>query len=343
MNLPNKYLSAKFQNQAISLMRKWLGKVSESDKGDVIEQLLQAYDETASPMDKKHIGGLMAMIFELKSSEAASECAGRFAIETLPGLSVGESLMIDRAKTGYSTCWRKKFSSKVTDYRLNTADIDSDKHPLVFSSDAACKVFCLSSVDNIYAFRSAGDSAVNILVIDNSLNDTALIDEDSFCCGKNADYPLYFTDHSHFVSPIFRIRTIFRILNYILTEVGYPTFTTRPKVLFNRPNACLINASEYEPGGVHQKDWEGISVYLRRDYPSDYIFKSVGHIVPTPDTNSAEYEVTVKLISALAATAILYHDLSEENHLLFGSDHELAKLVRKSGIFLSAKPDEIHL
>lgn len=275
----------------------------------------------------------MSMMLGMKSSTFAKECASRCGIETLPGLSVGESLMVDHVKSGQPLRLRNEFTQRVRDYTQLTTDFDSQKYPLVFSN-ACGNVLCLNRDDGIFVFLTS--EGVNVLIINTDINDDVLVDEESFCIGDDADYPLYFSQSAHYVSPIFTLHVIGKILELVLELSGYPTFETHLIALFNNHNACLLNADEYEKGGEHESEWRDVEIYLRQDYPSDYIFTAAKCFFPSPDVDSPENKIRTELIHAFAATAILYDELKKDNKLLIKSN-ELRKFVRMSEIFIDKK------
>lgn len=326
--IPKKYLSARLGNESIHLMRKWIGKYGELL---IMECLLKAYAD-AKTVDKTHIGIILSMLFDVRSKEFAMDCANMFGFDPQPSLSVGESILVNRIKSGYNVAWLKEFSQLVSHWAPLVEEFDSEKYPLIFTPESASKVVCINKEDGIYAFRSI-EGSVNIVVI-NTKQDDILVDEESF---GDDEYPLYFTESSHFVSPVFRLRVVSRLLEFILAEIGYPTFKIKHSVVFNAHNAMLINSSEYESGGNNESDWQNISVYMRKDYPNNYIFSSASHFLPGDEIECIENDVATKLIEALAAVSILYSNLSEDKKLLSTSTKELQKYAKKCSIFSDVK------
>lgn len=334
--IPNKYLSVRHGIGAIYLMRKWTGKYGELA---TMECLLNAYRE-AKDADKAHLGLLMAMLFDFRSNEHAVQCAGKFGISAMPSLSVGESILIRIVEKGNEIGWCKEFSDAVCGWAPLVEEFDYVKYPLIFTPDSTRQVLCISKDDGIYAFRMS-DGSLNLLVI-NTMNDTALIDEEPFGTEGSENYPLYFTESTHFVSPVFRLRTVCRLLEFILSEVGYPPLHIKLNVVFNKHNAYLINSTEYEADGDHASDWQHISVYMRRDYPNDYIFRSVTNLLQGHELECNANRVMSKLIDSLSAVSILYKNISNEEKLLAVSNRELRKFCKKYKIFSDGKePPEL--
>lgn len=329
--IPKKYLSARHGEGAIHLMRRWIEKFGE---GAIMGCLLDAYKKS-NPADKAHVGTLMAMFFNLQSTEHASECACRFGIEIEPSLSVGEWILAERIRNGHNVCWLKEFSESVSHWPMLVEEFDSNKYPLVFTSESARRVLCISKEDGIYAFRTP-QGAVRFMVI-NPMDNTALIDEEPFSGDIIDGCPLYFTETSHFVSPVFQLRVVSRLLDFVLSEVGYPTLPIKMSVVFNGYNASLINSPEYEIGGEKMSDWNNVSVYMRSDYPNDYIITSTSHFLPEDSPDCPENEVASKLIDALAATSILYSNIVKEQKMLSTSISELRNLSRKYEIFSNSR------
>lgn len=329
--IPNKYLSARHGENAIHLMRRWTGKYGESA---AMECLLNAYKE-ANDADKSHIGLLMAMLFDFRSNGHAVDCAGKFGVSVRPSLSVGESILIQKAKDGNEIRWLKDFTQAIHGWTSLVADFDSVNYPLIFTPDAVRQILCISRNDGIYAFRMA-DGSINFLVI-NTINDPILIDEEPFGKEGAENYPLYFTESTHFISPVFRLRTVCRLLEFILSEVGYPPIQIKLNVVFNKYNAYLINSTDYEANGAHTSDWQNISVYMRKDYPNDYIFSSVTNFLQCHKMGSNEIQVTSMLVDSLSAVSILYKNISNEEKLLAVSNRELRRFCKKYSIFSDGK------
>lgn len=324
--IPKKYLTAANASKAYMLMRKWL---RTSGEATVMEHLLKAYGNAPSA-DKCHLGAMMAMIYEMKSRETAEECAGLFGHTGLPGMSVGESILVARLEGKEKMEWLTTFSYKVRSWQPLVEEIDTNRHPLVFSPNMSGRVLTISKEEDIYAFRNNGGE-LYLVCIGNTGNDI-LIDEDGF-----GETPLYFTVSTHFVSPVFKLRLANHLLNFVLAEIGYPSLHTRLVVVFNAYDAILINYDEYASGGDKADEWEDIEVYMRKDYPDRYIFTSASGFFPKEEENCLENNTASRLIEAMAATSILYQRLRQDGKDAEISAAELRKYSRTLGLFDQSK------
>lgn len=324
-NIPKKYLSTKFGHEARALIRKWSIE-SESDIW-LVKNLIEAYG-SAKEQDRRHIGLLLAMVFDLYSPQAARECAERFGIAPSINRSIGETIFADGYQTDASIFWRKMFSTKVQSWHPLTEEIDNKKYPLVVPPSKVKSVFTIDRSDSIYAFRQ-NDGTIKLVII-NSTKDDILIDEELFV----DEPPLYFTEKSHFVSPVFKLKAVKNILEFILAEIGYPPVRIEMAALFSSPQAYLINEADYLPGGCNENQWIGVSSIMRKDHPNDYMLDSISDFFRCNDSlQSVENSMSSILLYALAATAIIYEYMNIDNRELMPNYKQLAKLCAEYDIF----------
>ncbi len=330
--MPKKYLSYRNQSDAIHLMRKW---IAESGVQVVFDFLIEAY-KVAESQDKHYIGCLIAMTFDMRLPKHAYECAAKLGIQLDKDFSVGESLLANLMKEDLDKGWRKIFSDKVVYTPIYTEDdFDSFEHPLIFSNSCSRKIAALSYRDQIHVIRES-DGAIGIVIID-KIKDSVLIDEESFQGAKGEEYPLYFTESTHYVSPVFRLRVIGKLLEFFLREIGYPTVKIRYTVVFNSPEASLINISDYFPGGEFAEQWADIRVCLRKDYRDNYVFHDILSCIG--GEGSIGLKVSTGLLNCLAAVKILYHELCYSERMLEAckSDASIRKLCKEFSIFSEAE------
>lgn len=323
--IPKKYLSHKYAAEARTQLRKWLmGK----DAGDAARELLDAY-EGASDADCRHLAVLMTMVFDLQTPPVAAECARLFGFDTRPAMSVGEAMLVGSCAQASDLAWLKSFSKKVGVWNELSKDFDTNRYPLIAPPDKSRSILTISAKDGIYAFRHTG-GMVDFFAVTNTCEEV-LVDEERF----NDEYPLYFCTNSHFVSPVFMLKAVRRLFEFVAAEIGYPTVKVNLTMILNNSAGSLINADDYSTGGIKADEWEGIVAYERRDYIGKYLFDNIGDFLYNADADpsSVESSVMSKLIEVLAAVSIMYKGLNEDYALHDLTKAKMTRYARKLGIF----------
>lgn len=325
--IPKKYLSAKFVREARSLVRSWSQK-GESDEA-LVQEIIEAYG-AAKNRNRFHLGALLAMVFDLKCPDAAKKCAKLFNIPLADGCSVSESIYATGISDEVLTPWRKDFSPKVMMWHPIVEELNIDKYPLVVYPSMADRVLTIHQSDAIYVYRRT-DGALNLFLLHPSA-ENILIDEEQFA----DEAPLYFTEKTHFVSPIFKLRLVMLLLDFVLGEVGYPPLKIDLTAVFISPQAYLLNYDCYAPGGDNVADWEGATVIMRRDHLNEYLFTDVSRILVEGDFGEfAENEINSKLLGAFAAVSILYGNIDFHDEMGKYDSVYLKSLCKKYAIFSS--------
>lgn len=323
--IPKKYLSAKFKHEARSLVRSWSQK-SESDE-ELVKELIEAY-RVAKEQDRFHLGTLLAMVFDLQCPDAARECARLFEVPLSEECSVSEAIYAGGATDDAPLYWRKEFSLGVKEWLPIVAELDTEKYPMVVSPSMADRILTISRSDAMYAYRQF-DGTLHLFIL-NSSDEDILIDEEQFM----EEAPLYFTENEHFVSPVFQLRLVKRLLDFVLSEVGYPPLKIAMTAVFVSPQAHLLNYDCYVPGGDNAKDWKGITTIMRRNHLNEYLFTDANYFYMEsgrPDT--VEYDIYSNLLWALAAASILYENVNRNKKLEKYSSAYLRSLCREYDIF----------
>lgn len=327
--IPKKYLSHKNAAEARLRLRK---HVLGHDINDAITQLLYAYKD-AKPADGTHIGTLIAMLFDMEAPAAARECAAMFDLPVRAGMSVGEAMMIDSCREPANVVWLKHFTHKVGLWNLLGKPLNTTRYPLIAQPDDAQQILTISNDDGIYAFRST-DGALTFVAINNAAEDL-LFDE---TCYRD-DYPLYFGRNTHCISPVFLVNTVKNIFDFVAAEFGYPSLKVNRAVVFNNRGARVLDDDDNIPDAADIDEWEGVNIYMRRDFLGQYIFDSVGSFFYDNESDSIENTVVGPLIEVLAAVGIMYKELKTDHELADTSPKQLRKYATRAGIFRSPDAD----
>lgn len=297
--IPERFLSPANERQALANIRQWLSSGLTVEA--MATQITRRYPR-CRPATKKYLGKLLASIYDFETPKTAAECAELFGHKVVDGLSVSESLAIEDSKPKERVFRLLDFDESVSLCDIMGKPFPHDKWPMVLTCGNDNMVLTLNEDHNIYAFRDS-DCSITIFIVDNCDKDI-LVDEEPF----NDEEPLYFTESTHFISPVFKVRIVKNILDYILEKIGYPRVDINIKVVFSHPGAFLINRDEYEEGGCSEDGWRGVEVLTMSSILPCHAFSSVTRFltVRDADSDSPACDLSVMLINALQATSMLY-------------------------------------
>lgn len=326
--IPKKYLTIRYSMDAFHRLRKWC-----SDDTRIIraaEEVVDAY-EHANEDTRRYLARLLAMIMGLRSEDFSRKCMTDTDLTVLECRSVGESIYSDykflMGNPQRSVC----MSPCVWDWKHLKKKINLARHRYFIRKDDTDNLLTISSDDGIYVCRHK-DGSVRIFII-NDCDNGMLIDEQSF----NDDCPLYFTESRYFISPVFKIKVVIKILNFFLAEIGYPSVCIIPDVIFPSPGAYFVNKDVYMPGGECFSAWKGINVTTRMDTKGLYILNSiVGFIDNNPECVERDL-LAYKLMEAISATALMYSKIKWSPDLLYKTLSDLRKMAKSFGIMTDKK------
>ncbi len=325
-NIPQKYYNVKNQREARANLRRLLS--SGMTVKDIALQLSARYDD-ANASEKEHLGKLLASVYDFQSKTTAQKCAFLFGNKMWKNLSVGESIFIEGYQESENLFFRKLYSCEVVDNMTAVRDKYEGGRRRILPPSSMENVLTISKAHNIYAVIHA-DGEVSIFIVD-SCDTDVLIDEESFM----GESPLYFTESSHFVSPVFKIKIVKKILEYCLKEIGYPAISVKPKVIFADLRANLINRCEYEGPESDRDDWKGIEVIMYRDVDPEYPISNIGDLMYEETGNPLMHQLRVALIHSISATAILCKAISDNKKMIKLTPMVLAKMCKENNIFSS--------
>lgn len=319
--IPQKYLSATNQREARASVRRWLA--AGMSVRDMAAQLTAKYRTSRSRV-REHLGMLLSIIYDFESPETSRKCARIFGHDLVDGLSVSESVFMSGYSEGERIFRRKQFSGAVTSYKPVVDLFPSSRYPFTVSPSVCGDVLTVSGKHNIYAVPGA-DNELNLFILEECPEDI-LIDEEVF----GDDEPLYFTEHSHFTSPVFRINLIAHILDHCLAEIGYPHIPVKKKVIFTSREANLVNLDDY----LSHPDWKDVEVIMLKTVIPEYAIDKSSCILdrkrPIDDLKNQLREM---LLFSISATAILYEAACNERITLSMTPRNLSALCERKHIF----------
>ena len=269
------YFQPSSGTKSIMHMRRWMD--SGTTVADLVRWIKTEYDNAEDNETKEHLGLMLATAMSVSDSfsgrRLAYKCAGLFDMPTVKDMTIGEVALLTMAvmNGGKPFEWPETFNP----YFAKSCRLPSDVAP----SENVTKALSpadhrnLVTVDarhSVYFMRDAKGYAWLIAV--NHCNTDILVDEEPF----NREVPLYFTDSTHFISPVWIVKQVADILEYILMVVGFPPMKIYKRVIFDAPDANLINEDIYMENG----DWEDVDVVT--------LSKTDGKVFPAPAIPVAE-------------------------------------------------------
>lgn len=316
--------------KSIMMMRSWIA--AGAAPLAIARWIKAEYAKATDDETRYHLGMMMcAAISAGKSGESVSaladRCARMFGLSLSGIRTPAECAMLEMAQSqpGGSLEWLDDFNPYfIKKCRLPSAASPAESFTTAFSEDSQKLMVILNEENGIYFFRDNSGKAWLMAV--NSCNDTMLVDEEKF----NDEPPLYFTESSHFISPVWLVNQVYSLLEYILMRIGYPPLQIRRMALFDAPDAELINAEEY----TDCPQWQGVDVVVAGKTPVDRL---VAPLVPavrvgygiTPD----ETELDSMLYLSLMATSEILASFNIKKHPDCYSEDGLRYLCRKTCIF----------
>lgn len=320
--IPQKYLYSTNQREARAFMRQCFA--SGMTAKDMAAQLTAKY-RTSGAAVREHLGKLLSIIYDFDSPETARQCARTFGLSLIDGLSVSESVYIEGYSDDEQIFKRKEFSSNVTSYMQVVDPFPSSRWPLTVAPSTCKDVLTISSEHNIYAVMGA-DNELSLFILE-PCPDDILIDEEVF----GDEEPLYFTEHSHFTSPVFRINLANRILDHCLAEIGYPHIPVKKRVIFTGNEANLINLEDYRS----HDSWQNVEVIMLKSIVPTYaINKSRCILDKERAPKDFKNQLREMLLFSISATAILYESVCRERQTLSVTPKTLSTLCRRNYIFV---------
>lgn len=322
--IPKKYLNHSNARQAWVRLAKWCA--TEQGMNDLASDIVDAY-EVANEVDRVYLGLLLSMVFELKSPTLARECASRFGMVQEIGCSMAATVYMS-GMGGYDDVLLYRYLPQclLLDYCKEMAY--DDKLVSLFDNkyrEGVYAIYEVSRKDKIY-FCTHLDGPVRVFIL-NDCGESILVDEEAF----NDEEPLYFTEYSHFVSPLFKVKAIVRFVEFFLKETGFPYVRLIPTMIFTSDSAVLINREDYDAGGEKEQDWKGCEALVKSDFRNTCMLYAITPKESLTKRQSLQYHL--RLI--FAAAALLYDKYPPTPSFFKDTDRKIRKMMREQGIVLS--------
>ncbi|MDE5796987.1 MAG: hypothetical protein K2H75_07725 [Muribaculaceae bacterium] len=297
--IPKKYLRPSQTVAALQHVRSWLSKGLHPL--EAARQIFDVYKESKSDAQKRHLGYLMATFIETSYLELSDGCASRFGIDYVPQLQFVKGGMLYFAGAIYPNRmpeWHRSFSQYVTDFQQDREVVNTEMAKEIFEEDTLVRTFVINPEEKIFAY-SDNDRRSYTFVIADGCDEDVIVDESVL----SDEPPKYYTERGHFTSPVYKIKLVRQIFEYILLQIGFPYVRTKVTVMFYNQNVNLLNVDDHND----VEAWQGVSVIVASDDRYDYcIVSSIDMINELYYDFPAMREVKRMVINALKATAIAY-------------------------------------
>ncbi len=322
-NIPKKFLAASHDRCARAVIRNCLE--SGASVRDMALQLTEKYRQSG-PRVRAHLGRLLSIIYDFEASDIAEECARMFGLEVKEGLNVSQSVYISGYRDDETLYWRKNYTLEVMCRKEILEPYPAGDYPMTIPPRDLENVLTINGDDKLFAFMES-DGTINFFVTENCPHDILVDEEKMF-----DEAPLYFTEHSHFISPVFKLKMVRTIFNYCLREIGFPNIRIKMTAFFTHPGVNLINIDEYEQGGASHAHWKGINVVMLKNVLPHY---PLGNSIVFIDRDSEPLvnQLQSTIVYSVAATSILYEEICRRNLRTKLSPTTLASLCKSCGIF----------
>ncbi len=309
-------------------MRQWMA--SGATPLDMVRWIRKEYAGAKDDDTRRHLGLMMCAAMSAADSmsarHVAEKCAAMFSLPLLKGMSAGESAMIEMA--AMHGCGDIDWTENFNPYFAKSCRLPSAASPAAtvvkaLTASDHTNILTVDRRNSVYFMRdSNGDSW--LIAVNNCCSDM-LVDEEPIC----GEAPLYFTESTHFVSPVWIVRQVANILDYILTRIGYPPIRISKRVIFQGSGANLINESDYRENGM----WRDVDVITLdktkvKPFPAPAI--PVVDIDRYPSGN--EQEVSAMLYLSVMATAEVIEGFDVRKHGDM-TPEVIGELCRKSCVF----------
>ncbi len=283
------------------MIRRWMA--SGATPVDIARWITEEYADAKDEITCSHLGHMLCAVMStedtLDGNSPAMKCASMFRMPQIRNVSLGEASFLGlTAIYGQErTDWLDNFNA----YFANTQPFPTEKAPKtrVTRALANCYNSNIVTVDeknSIYFFR---DESTRVwLMIVNHRDGDILIDEEEI--GRQPAF--YFTESDHFISPVWMIRQVAKILEHILCKIGYPPIKIHKKVIFDHPNATLIDESIFRENGK----WNGVEVVTLKGRGVNPYMPATLPIIDMENKGfDGETELCVMLYMSVMATAEL--------------------------------------
>ena len=214
--------------------------VDIKDYNRLIKDIVELSRQSDDPLNQSHCQIAAMLLYELYLDGSAQPLADRSAnLENVPpvfrknkqaGWSYNETFFSLTDEYG-------QFEDKCRELPKNPSPLETMKtdHPLSRFFDDLSGVFVLSDKYRVYAYRDHQGYLVLLSYIDTP--ELILAEEEYFL----DEPPLWFTEHSHFNSPIWAMKEIRRALYNVILSTGMAMVPSRFELILLEKNCLLLN------------------------------------------------------------------------------------------------------
>lgn len=294
-----KYFSPAFGCKSIMYIRKWL--TSGASALDIARWINLEYSKASEDKEKHHLGMMLCAVMatenNVRALPIARKCADLFSLPLSHGRTVAESAMLNMMgeynKSNLE--WFESFNPYfVKSCKLPSAVVPANPVTSYLPPKYQSDLITVNAKKNVYIRRD--NCGRLLLIVINKCNTDMLIDEEKF----NFEPPLYFTESTHFVSPVWLVNQVSMILEYILMRIGYPPLPISKQIIFDAPGAFLINEEEYKDCEA----WRGIEMlYSHKGNRSGAPAPSVPILSVDKGATNDEMELDTMLYLSIMATS----------------------------------------
>lgn len=265
-----------------------------------IRALYRKYPD-ADEEDKKRYCLLSSLLYDLlslgKGRRSSLLCLSPAGLAEEVCLSLGTSESIFYALGG------------TTKKLVLPTDVDDtpDEHVMkYFTADSYVR--CISRKHNIHYYRDGAGSLVLLTVL--PVKSAVLVDEEMF----GDEPPLYFTESTHYVSPVYLLDRAEILIKELLRIIGYPHLRVRHVVVYEGADCYPINEDDM---------WESDTQWLGRDL-DNLIINRTPDRVPIEGMGREEYPTS--LLEVLQVACQHYDQLEQIGPRYMEQDiHEYVK------------------
>lgn len=140
-------------------------------------------------------------------------------------------------------------------------------------------------------------------------NDCVLIDEEVF----SGEHPLYFTESSHYPSPVCILHTLHEIFRYAIAKTNFAPIHPDLFLVLPSPKGKLINVEDYQPSltTAGHPDWKEIELRMRGGSRSRRLFNDLVPLAGKKDDTIDWYIHDYMVLRLFNSTATLFNHLPQ--------------------------------
>lgn len=317
------YFSEDNIHVSLRMMRQWQEEGISSN--DIVRKCLDVYHDCDESDYSHKLLMLMCAAMDFSDSNQAKKALRQISVQLRQSRSVGESVFKELLESDCCAPMLKDFNRSIKYDALFTDKPRFSSSHMICRPMDSCRMAAISP--NVYAYRSHNGTLELILL--QECNESVLIDEECFMDEK----PLYFTESTHFISPLYRLEEVKYALNYILAQIGYPAIQINLTVYFFDSDAELVNLDEY----ILDSSTPTLKGRLitRKGHCGYFINSVESPVALTSYEDNNEVDMLdIVLCEALTATNLVYNKYLMEMYDDKLTDEILDRLLADMNIFI---------